>query len=67
MKINIDNLLKEKNKTRYWLAKEVGITYPNLCNLAENKTSSVKFDILEKICLTLECSPNDLIKITPSL
>lgn len=60
MHINIDALLKEKDKSRYWLAKEVGITYPNLMRLANNETNSIKFEWIEKICLVLECSPSDL-------
>ncbi|MCH4200569.1 MAG: helix-turn-helix transcriptional regulator [Clostridium tyrobutyricum] len=64
MKINIDQLLKQKNKTRYWLSKEINITYQNLCNLAENKTSSIKFEILEDICLALNCTPNDILEVT---
>lgn len=63
MKINIDQLLQNKGKTRYWLAKQVGITYPNLCNLADNKTSSIKFELLEKMCHCLDCLPNDIITI----
>lgn len=61
MKIRIDYLLHEKNKTRYWLAKEVGVTYPNLCKLADNKTESIKFEIMERICKKLDCSPNELL------
>ena len=65
MIINIDKILDNKGKTRYWLAKEVGITYPNLVKLCNNKTESIKFDILNKICNILECTPNDILTITP--
>jgi putative transcriptional regulator len=58
--INIDNLLKKQGKTRYWLAKQINVTYPNLCALADNKTQSVKFEIIEKICLALNCTPNEI-------
>ncbi|MEM4994987.1 helix-turn-helix domain-containing protein [Priestia sp. SB1] len=61
MQIKIDELLAKKDKTRYWLAKEVGVTYPNLCKLADGKTESIKFEIMEKICSKLECSPNELL------
>ena len=63
MKNNIDELLKKNNKTRYWLAKEVNITYPNLKKLADNETNSIKFDLLEKLCNALNCTPNDLFTI----
>lgn len=63
MLITIDEILEKENKTRYWLSKQINITYQNLCNIADNKTASIKFDILEKICLALKCTPNDILKI----
>lgn len=59
--VKIDELLKKKNKTRYWLSKEIGMGYSNLMNLANGNTSSVKFNILEKICNKLDCKPGDLL------
>ncbi len=61
--IKINELLEEKQKTRYWLAKEIGMTHQNLTKLANNQTESIKFDYLEKICDVLECSPNDILSI----
>ncbi|HBF3155504.1 TPA: helix-turn-helix transcriptional regulator, partial [Clostridioides difficile] len=46
--------------TRYWLAKQIGMTHQNLTKLANNNTNSIKFDSLEKICMALKCSPNEL-------
>lgn len=63
MKILIDELLRQQNKTRYWLAKETGVTYPNICNLCDKKTNSVKYDVLENICNVLNCNPGDILKI----
>lgn len=61
--VKINELLEEKQKTRYWLAKEIGMTHQNLTKLANNQTESIKFDNLEKICDILECSPNDILSI----
>jgi putative transcriptional regulator len=63
MKIIIDELLESKNKTRYWLAKETGVAYPNIMKLCNNETESIKFDILEKICTVLDCGINDILLI----
>lgn len=63
MKILIDDLLNRQNKTRYWLAKETGITYLNICNLCGEKTNSIKFTVLEEICKALSCNPGDIFKI----
>lgn len=60
--IKIDEVLKSQGKTRYWLAKETKTTYQNMVNLIEGKTTSAKFDLLEKICLALECKLDDIIE-----
>lgn len=65
MKINIDEILKQRNQSRYWLAKETGITYPNITNLCNGKTSSIKFEMIDKICRVLQCTPNDIFVISP--
>lgn len=63
MKNNIDKLLESNNKTRYWLAKEVNVTYPNLKKIADNQTASIKFDLLEKLCKALNCTLDELFTI----
>lgn len=63
MKILIDDILKKKNKTRYWLSNEIDLGYQSLMRICNNETSSIRFEILEKICLALDCTPNDIIQI----
>lgn len=63
MKILIEDVLKQKQKTRYWLFKQTGISYNAVCNLCDNKTNSITFEGLEKICNALECTPNDIFEI----
>lgn len=61
--INIEKLLKDNNKTKYWLCKEMNITLRNLNNIINNKTSSISFRYIEEFCKYLNCTPNDLICI----
>ncbi|NFV19175.1 helix-turn-helix transcriptional regulator [Clostridium botulinum] len=63
MKITIDTVLEKQSKTRYWLAQQTGITYPSIMKFANNKSTSITFDNLQKICLALKCTPNDILKI----
>lgn len=56
----IDEILKEKGKTRYWLYMQLGLSYQNFKRILENQTSSIKFENLKAICDILECTPNDL-------
>lgn len=62
MKLIIDDKLKSKKKTRYWLSKEIGYTYKTIKKLCDNETTSIKFDLLDKICDVLDCEPGDIIK-----
>jgi putative transcriptional regulator len=61
----IDDLLRKRGKSLYWLAKQTGIAYPTLWRLRDSKTESIAFRVLESICLTLECSPGDVLVIMP--
>jgi putative transcriptional regulator len=66
VEVKLNELLKERNKSLYSVAKESGITYAALLRINKNKVSSMSFDVLEKLCETLNCTPNDLLVIKPS-
>lgn len=57
----IAELLQERGKSLYWLAKESGIAYPTLWRLRDSKTESIAFRVLESICLALGCTPGDVL------
>ena len=61
MKIGIHELLSLEERSLYSLANQTGITYPNLLKLANGKTTSIKFDNLEKLCDALDCTPNEIL------
>ena len=61
----ISKLLREREKSLYWLAKETGVAYPTLWRLRDSKTESIAFRVLESICLALECAPGDVLVILP--
>ena len=60
MKLRILEILKEKNKTKYWLYMQMGLSYQNLNKLVNNKTTAIKFETLKNLCDVLDCTPNDL-------
>lgn len=62
----IAELLRERGKSLYWLAKETGIAYPTLWRLRDSKTESIAFRVLESICLALGCTPGEMLVIVPS-
>lgn len=61
IEIRIEQLLEERGKTFYWLAKETGIGHTSLWRLRHEEAKGIRFDYLERICRALECEPGDLL------
>ena len=59
--LRVDEILKEQDKTAYWLAKQTGIAQNNILKICNGETSTIRFETIEKICKTLNCTPNDII------
>ena len=64
IKLNAMKLLEQQGKTKYWLYKQLGMSYQNFNNMIENRTKSIRYENIETICLLLNCTPNDLFEIT---
>ncbi len=62
--LNVLNLLKEQGKTKYWLYKQLGMSYQNFNKMVNNQTQSIRYENIETICRLLHCSPNELFTIT---
>lgn len=62
IKLNVIELLEKKGKTKYWLFRQLNMTYTNFNAIISNKTHSIKYSNIEKFCNILECEPNDLFK-----
>ena len=60
VRLNVQALLDKKGKTRYWLYKQLGMSYQNFKNMIDNKTQSIRSDRIETLCLLLDCTPNEL-------
>lgn len=61
MKVMLNQILDEKGISQNQLAKNTGISVSTLRNLNHNKTTRISFDILEKICIYLNCNVNDIL------
>ncbi len=62
MIIKLREILNQKNKSIYWLNKETGIASSTLSRICNNKTSSIEFSVLDKICDALDCEVSDILK-----
>ena len=64
IKLDVLHLLEKNGKTKYWLYRQLGMSYQNFNNMVNNKTKSIRYENIEAMCLLLHCTPNDLLVIT---
>ena len=63
IRLNIQNILDEKKKTRYWLVKSLESNYETVNRLCDNASSAIYLETIEKLCKIFDCAPNDLFTI----
>ena len=64
IKLNVLKLLEKNGKTKYWLYKQLGMSYQNFSKMINNETKSIRYENIENLCLLLNCTPNELFDIT---
>ncbi len=64
IKLNVLELLEKNGRTKYWLYKQLGMSYQNFNKMVTNQTQSIRYENLETMCLLLNCTPNDLLVFT---
>ena len=62
LKLRVKEILREKGRSKYWLHKQIGMSYQNFCSMVENKTGSIRYETIEMLCKTLQCTPSDLFR-----
>ena len=60
IRLDVLRLLEEQGKTKYWLYKQLGMSYQNFSKMVNNQTKSIRYENIETMCLLLNCTPNDL-------
>lgn len=64
IRLRILEILEEQNHTKYWLFKQMDLSYQNFNRIITNQTTSIRFDNLEKLSRLLNCPIGDLFEIT---
>lgn len=64
VRLNALELLEKRGKTKYWLYKQLGMSYQNFNKMINNETKSIRYENIETMCLLLECTPNELLVIS---
>jgi len=65
IRLRIDEVLKERGRTAYWLANEVQMTHGGFYKVIHGKIKALNLELLARICDALECEPGDLIELVP--
>ncbi len=60
LRLRILDILEEQHHTKYWLYKQMDLSYQNFNRIVNNDTSSIKFENLEKISDLLDVPVGDL-------
>ncbi len=63
MKVTLNQVLDQKGVSQNQLAKDTGISTSTLRNLNHNRTTRISFDVLEKICMYLNCGIEDILSL----
>lgn len=53
-------ILESQNHTKYWLFKQLDLSYQNFNRMVNNETSSIRFENLDKLSTILNCPIGDL-------
>lgn len=64
LRLRILDILNEQHHTKYWLYKQMDLSYQNFNRMITNQTSSIRFDNLEKLSKILNCSIDELFEVT---
>lgn len=64
IKLNVLEILEKRGKTKYWLYKQLGMSYQNFNKMVNNQTKSIQYDNIEAMCLLLDCTPDELFVFT---
>ncbi len=61
VRLRVLKILEEQQHTRYWLYKRMDmLSYRNFQNIIENKTSSIRYETIEKLCTILDVPIGEL-------
>src|SRR5262245_19380831 len=62
--ITLEEMLKARGVTLYGVARDARVPYVTLQRLVQNKgkQSSIDLSVLSRLCVTLDCTPNDLLE-----
>lgn len=62
MKFALDDVLREKNINMTQAANLCDLSYPTVWNIASNNQANISLLTIQKLCVGLDITPNDLFR-----
>lgn len=60
IRLKLDKLLEKHRRSKYWVYTKLGMSPQNFGRMLTNTTKSIRYEILEALCIMFDCTPNDL-------
>lgn len=64
VRLRVLEILEERQLTKYWLWKRLGMSYDNFNHLVKNDTQSIRYEIIDSLMHILECPLEELFEVT---
>lgn len=64
VRLRVLKILEERQLTKYWLWKRLGMSYDNFNHLVKNDTQSIRYEIIDSLMHILECPLEELFEVT---
>jgi Predicted transcriptional regulator len=66
VRLRVLDILEEQHHTKYWLFKQMEMSYQNFSKLINNETRSIRYENIEKLSRILDCPVGDLFETVNS-
>ncbi|MGA9773461.1 MAG: helix-turn-helix transcriptional regulator [Blastocatellia bacterium] len=63
VELRINEMLEDRGKSAYWLAKELEMNHGNLYSYRKNRVKAINLELLARMCELLECDIADLMQL----
>lgn len=64
VRLRVLEILQEQNHTKYWLYKQMDLSYQNFNRMVTNQTTSIRYENLDTLSTLLNCPVGDLFEKT---
>ena len=65
--IKLDEIMKKLEVSNYELNSKTNIKFQTIQNLRINKASRIDFEVLAKLCYSLDCKVEDILEYVPNV